>query len=162
VAPLAHPRGDDTAEVDAGAAVEDALVVGVLALERRLADLRDRDLLTVADDVALDQVRLLQALQSARGGLVRGVESVGDVRTRRLLPTLERAVEGQQLQRREFVVADDPRSGCHTPRFARERDKHTGCGTRNMFGCGEKSVRETDRARTMSVVRPTVGDWRCR
>jgi len=97
VAPLAHPRGDDTAEVDAGAAVEDALVVGVLALERRLADLRDRDLLTVADDVALDQVRLLQALQSARGGLVRGVESVGDVRTRRLLPTLERAVEGQQF-----------------------------------------------------------------
>src|SRR6056297_2677772 len=68
VASLAHAARHEPVQLDARVALEDAPVVGVRSSQRRLALGRDRDPLPVADDLALDVVRVVEFLQSSGGG----------------------------------------------------------------------------------------------
>jgi hypothetical protein len=93
VASLAHAAGDRTVQVDAGLALEDAPVVGVLALECVFARLGDGDPLPVADDFAVQQVGLVQALEAPRGRLRRRAQPVRERRTGHLLFAVEATLQ---------------------------------------------------------------------
>ena len=106
MAALAHPAGDFAVEFDRGLALEDASVGGVLLVERALAGVGDHDPLAVRDGLAFEQAEVVEALEPAGSGLVRGVEVGREVRTRDLDLAVEPAAEREVFEGGELVVSD--------------------------------------------------------